>query len=147
MEFIHQLHGPTRIGQYLIDHFADPRWSEFRAAIAFAKRSGTQHVRQSLEEFDRRAQVKISVGVDFLGTSLEGLQDLLHSTPNGQVWIYHNNGPYTFHPKVYLFKNNDRADLLVGSGNLTEGGLFTNYESSELRPEKTRPEQHRHHLA
>jgi HKD family nuclease len=130
MEFIHQPHGPTRIGQYLIDHFADLQWSEFRAAIAFAKRSGTQHLRPPLEEFDRRARVRVSVGVDLLGTSREGLGDLLHCTPNGQIWIYHNNAPYTFHPKVYLFKSNDRADLLVGSGNLTEGGLFTNYESS-----------------
>jgi hypothetical protein len=64
------------------------------------------------------------------GTSLEGLGDLLAATPNGQIYIYRNNGPYTFHPKVYLFKSAHLADLIVGSGNLTGGGLFTNYEAS-----------------
>ena len=71
------------------------------------------------------------MGIDLYGTSREGLLDLLNSTPGGQVWIYHNNAPaVTFHPKVYLFKNDERADVIVGSGNLTRGGLFTNHEAS-----------------
>ncbi len=115
MEFVYQPHGPIRIGQYLNDHFADHTWEEFRAAIAFAKRSRSRHIRSALKEFDKRAKVKISVGVDFFGTSREGLDDLLKSTPNGEVWIFHNNGPYTFHPKIYVFENSDRADLLVGT--------------------------------
>ena len=48
--------------------------------------------------------------------------------PNGRVIVFHNRLPYTFHPKVYLFKSPGAAELLIDSGNLTEGGLFTNYE-------------------
>ena len=36
----------------------------------------------------------------------------------------------TFHPKIYLFKSAVAADIVVGSGNLTGGGLFANYEAA-----------------
>jgi hypothetical protein len=130
MEFITQPFGEVRLGDFLLSHFADPEWTAFRAAIAFVKRSGTQFIRQPLRDFSGRGQARISVGVDLFGTSREGLNDLLEATPGGQVFVYRNNGPYTFHPKVYLFKSEHRADVLVGSGNLTGGGLFTNYEAS-----------------
>lgn len=45
----------------------------------------------------------------------------------------HNENASTFHPKVYVFKNETQAIVVVGSGNLTEGGLFTNYEASVVR--------------
>jgi hypothetical protein len=123
MEFITQPFGEVRLGDFLLSHFADPEWTAFRAAIAFVKRSGTQFIRQPLRDFSGRGQARISVGVDLFGTSREGLNDLLEATPGGQVFVYRNNGPYTFHPE-------HRADVLVGSGNLTGGGLFTNYEAS-----------------
>ncbi|SRR6266478_4433646 len=130
MQFITQPFANVRLGELLLSHLGDPQWTEFRAAVAFVKRSGTQHIRQPLRNFSDRAQVKISVGIDLYGTSLEGLIDLLEATPGGQIFVYRNNGPYTFHPKVYLFKSEHRADIIVGSGNLTGGGLFTNYEAS-----------------
>ncbi|MDO8430913.1 MAG: hypothetical protein Q7S58_00740 [Candidatus Binatus sp.] len=129
MQFITQPFGEARLGEFLLGHLADPQWTIFRAAIAFVKRSGTQYVRQALREFSGRAQVRISVGIDLYGTSREGLSDLLEATAGGQLFVYRNNGPYTFHPKVYVFKSPRRADVLVGSGNLTGGGLFTNYEA------------------
>ena len=129
MDFIAQPLGQVRLGEFLLAHLTDPRWTVFRAAVAFVKRSGTQYVRQALQEFSRRAEVRISVGVDLYGTSREGLTDLLALAPGG-VFVYRNSGPYTFHPKVYLFKSATHADVLAGSGNLTGGGLFTNYEAS-----------------
>jgi hypothetical protein len=130
MQFITQPFGAVRLGEFLLGHLADPQWTVFRAAIAFVKRSGTQFIRQPLRDFSSRAEARISVGIDLFGTSREGLSDLLEATPGGQVFVYRNNGPYTFHPKVYVFKSAQRADVVVGSGNLTGGGLFTNYEAS-----------------
>jgi hypothetical protein len=130
MQFITQPFGEVRLGEFLLSHFADPQWTAFRAAIAFVKRSGTQHIRQPLLNFSNHGTVRVSAGIDLYGTSREGLNDLLNATPNGQIYIYRNNGPYTFHPKVYLFKSAQHADIIVGSGNLTGGGLFTNYEAS-----------------
>ena len=130
MQFITQPFGAVRLGDFLLTHFADPQWTSFRAAIAFVKRSGTLFVRQPLQAFGNRAEVRISVGVDLNGTSREGLTDLLGATEQGQIFVYRNNGPSTFHPKVYLFESEQKADVLVGSGNLTRGGLYTNYEAS-----------------
>ena len=132
MELITQPFGTVRLGEFLLSHLADPQWTTFRAAIAFVKRSGTKFIRQPLRDFATRADVRISVGVDLYGTSSEGLTDLLEATLGGQLFVYRNNGPSTFHPKVYLFRSAERADVLVGSGNLTGGGLFTNYEASLL---------------
>ncbi len=130
MQFITQPFGEMRLGEFLREHLADPQWIGFRAAVAFVKRSGTLYVREALREFRARAEIKISVGVDLYGTSREGLTDLLDAAGAGNVFVYRNNGPNTFHPKVYLFKSAERADIIVGSGNMTRGGLFTNYEAS-----------------
>ena len=129
MEFIHQPSRSNRLGDYLKDKLSGS-WTHFRAAVAFAKRSGTQHVTPALQAFGRIGHVEIIVGIDHRGTSSEALQDLLMAvSPNGQVIVFHNNLPFTFHPKVYLFKSPTNADVVIGSGNLTEGGLFTNYEA------------------
>ena len=71
------------------------------------------------------------IGVDHHGTSSEGLSDLLDSVGvSGEIWINHSEDPYVaFHPKLFLFKADDSALLIVGSGNLTEGGLSTNDEA------------------
>ena len=130
MEFIHQPSPSGRIGDYLTDNLAEP-WTSFRAAVAFVKRSGTRHIAPALAAFSRTSAVEIIAGIDHRGTSAEGLQDLLHAvSPAGRVIVFHNRLPFTFHPKIYLFKSDLAADVLVGSGNLTEGGLFTNYEAA-----------------
>lgn len=130
MEFIHQLSPSGRIGDYLTGNLAEP-WTSFRAAVAFVKRSGTRHIAPALAAFARTSAVEIIAGIDHGGTSAEGLQDLLDAVfPAGRVIVFHNRLPVTFHPKIYLFKTAHTADILVGSGNLTEGGLFTNYEAA-----------------
>jgi HKD family nuclease len=131
VDFIAQPQANFRIGDFLKQAFADPQWTEFRAAVAFVKRSGTKHIGHLLEDFiNRGGQAKISAGVDAGGTSAEGLTDLMQATGTaGNVFIFKNASSSTFHPKIYLFKNATAAAVVVGSGNLTEGGLFTNYEA------------------
>src|SRR5687768_2333441 len=93
------------LGEFLMERLRDPSWTSFRAAVAFAKRSGTRQLRRSLQEFAQRATVKLSIGINHRGTSMEALEDLLASSSPGGVWIFHDKGGPTFHPKVYLFKN------------------------------------------
>ncbi|HVD38997.1 MAG TPA: phospholipase D family protein [Solirubrobacterales bacterium] len=47
-----------------------------------------------------------------------------------EVWVFHDPGARTFHPKVYAVEGDKSAQVVVGSGNLTKGGLFTNYEAA-----------------
>jgi len=130
-QLIVQPQGAPRLGEFLISHLIDRRWDEFRAAIAFVKYSGVRHIETQLRGFSQRARVQIAVGVDYQGSSLEGLSALLSAVAGrGEIWIFHNENESAFHPKLYLFKGPDAADLVVGSGNLTTGGLFTNYEAS-----------------
>ena len=130
MKFLHQPAKANRLGDFLIANF-ECEWSHFRAAIAFVKRSGVKHIAGPLAAFAQSHRVEIIVGIDHDGTSYEGLRDLLAAVqPNGQVIVFHNRLAHTFHPKVYLFKSESAAEVVVGSGNLTEGGLFTNYEAA-----------------
>lgn len=134
MEFIHQPSSANRLGDYLKDNLSKP-WTDFRAATAFVKRSGTRHVAPALAAFSRIGHTEVVAGIDHRGTSAEGLQDLLDAvSPRGRVIVFHNRLPFTFHPKVYLFKSPTVADIVIGSGNLTEGGLFTNYEAALRLP-------------
>ncbi len=130
MEFIHQPAPSNRLGDYLKENLSR-EWTHFRAAVAFVKRSGTRHVAPVLAAFARTGHVEIIAGIDHRGTSMEGLRDLLNSvSPRGRIIVFHNRLPFTFHPKVYLFKSPRAAEILLGSGNLTEGGLFINYEAA-----------------
>jgi HKD family nuclease len=132
-----------RLGDFLLTSLKDESWNEFRAAIAFVKQSGTKHIKEAVDDFSRRGRVRLSVGIDVGGTSAEGFSDLLEALDaRGDIWIFHNAGNPTFHPKVYLFKNDQSADLVVGSGNLTEGGLYTNYEASMRMRLDLRREEH-----
>jgi HKD family nuclease len=130
MELVHQPARSNRLGDFLQANLVGS-WHTFRAAVAFVRRSGTRHLVTRLREFSKTKRAELIVGIDLQGTSKEGLEDLLHATgPGGRVLVFHNAIAATFHPKIYLFKSDTAAEVLIGSGNLTEGGLFTNYEAS-----------------
>ena len=120
----------TRLGDWLNANLG-ANWAVFRGAVAFVKWSGVKHIATMLADFAQTHPVELIVGVDHMGTSYEGLKGLMDAmSPNGRLLVFHNRLFHTFHPKVYLFRSEDRAEVVVGSGNLTEGGLYTNYEVS-----------------
>jgi hypothetical protein len=133
-KFISQPNDAFRLGDFLLEGFAEPEWTEFRGASAFVKRSGTKHIKGALQAFvGRGGGVRFTAGVDAGGTSEQGLRDLIDAVGGaGKIFVYGNGTSSTFHPKVYLFRNANAAHLVVGSGNLTEGGLYTNSEASVL---------------
>ena len=39
---------------------------------------------------------------------------------NARVYVHHNESPVqTFHPKVYVFRNQSNATVLIGSNNIS----------------------------
>jgi hypothetical protein len=75
-------------------------------------------------------RLRFVVGIDLGGTSRDVLEELLR-WKICDVFVIHNAlENVTFHPKVYLFERAESATLFVGSNNLTDGGLYTNYEAS-----------------
>lgn len=131
MDVILQPEGGLRLGEVLLSYLADDRWVEFHAAVAFVRYSGVRHIAQALAEFAARGTVRIAVGVDFGGSTVEGLKALLDCVgDHGEVWVCHNAIGATFHPKLYLFKSAaGDAHVVCSSGNMTQGGMFTNYEA------------------
>ena len=120
-----------RFGVELRESIDSGEWKKFDFAVAWVRRTGIRHLEPSLRSFLRSGGVlRGIVGVDLENTSHEGLQDLLGicADGDGQVFVYHNESIVTFHPKVYLFSNDTRASLIVGSNNLTEAGLYLNTE-------------------
>ncbi|TKF61494.1 hypothetical protein FCV63_00620 [Vibrio lentus] len=122
--------GGKPLGVLLNEELRNESWINFHAAVAFVKRSGVKHLSDSIANFSERGVVKFAIGVDLYGTSIEGVETLCSSVANGEVWVYHNELISTFHPKLYIFSNENQALVIVGSGNLTEGGLYTNEEIS-----------------
>ncbi len=127
---IHHPEGSKRLGDLLVENLSNSEWRVFRAAVAFVKQSGTKHLVAPLKKFLINGDVRLSVGIDLGGTSFEGLQELHEAVgKRGEAYVFHNRARSTFHPKIFLFVNERAAEAFVGSGNLTEGGLFTNYEA------------------
>jgi HKD family nuclease len=133
-----QPHG-DRVGDRLIAELSGGGWNRFRCAVAFAKLSGVRYLDGPLRAFAASGgAASIAVGVDHDGTSFEAVSQLVAAVePGGDVSVVkHLGSPSpTFHPKVFLFTADnanaamiERALLVSGSTNLTEGGLFTNYE-------------------
>lgn len=111
-----------------IEHARDEGYDELKIAVAWAKRSGLGRVWDALGDF--RAQggtVVLVVGVSEGGATKEGLQLALDIAD--EAYVFHDPRR-TFHPKVYLALSSGKRSLLVGSSNLTAGGLSWNYEAS-----------------
>lgn len=68
-----------------------------------------------------------TIGIDLGGTSKEALSELYSWGVNVNI-VKHRIPGHTFHPKIYLFEWKNRAEVFLGSSNLTEGGFFRNYE-------------------
>jgi len=109
-----------------------------KGAYAFASKSGIEILLKD-RVFDSlldRGEFSLIVGIDEITdlASLEALSTIKDSKPNLTVKAFdHNNRGSLFHPKLSYFKNQDNSgNLIVGSGNLTLGGLRRNREAFSL---------------
>jgi HKD family nuclease len=97
-------------------------------AVAWAKRSGLTRIEDRVRALrGRRKRIRALIGIDQHGATEEGLRLALDLFTEARV--YHDTSPKrTFHPKVYVIEGSARARVVMGSGNLTAGGLYENYE-------------------
>ncbi|PNI09420.1 hypothetical protein CXX84_03910 [Arthrobacter sp. AFG7.2] len=102
-----------------------------RFLVAWGKTSGLSRLSNELtSSIKRGGRVEAIVGVDEGGASIEGLQGLIDLTTESYVFHNPRRPVRTFHPKLYIFENDQETNILIGSGNLTLGGLFRNYEAA-----------------
>lgn len=115
-------------------------------AVAFAKSSGVSLLFDHLADYVSSGGIaEITIGVDHQGTSRQGLELLLES--GAAVYVFHNPGFQTFHPKIYLFERTGYESIaFAGSSNLTRGGLYENFEFNvRLEHDLTSDEDSRRH--
>ena len=126
-----------RFGTELLRHVDQvdripPYWDTLDIAVAWVRASGMAHLSDRLANFlQHGGQLSVVVGIDLLNTTREGLQALLDLERHGrcETFVYHNEAGSIFHPKLYLFRNEEEARLIVGSDNITESGLYVNVEA------------------
>lgn len=104
--------------------------------VAFARLSGYTKLEATLcAALDAGLSVRFVVGLDFYHTEppvLEALFALVECYPDQfELFISGPKRTRTFHPKVYAFQYADAScKMVIGSANLTAGGLSLNHEFS-----------------
>ena len=112
---------------WLTDVLVNSSATRLQLAVAWVRRSGLARLNDSLAAFRQRGgEASAIVGIDEGGATAQGLR--LAMEVFDSVHIYHERGSRTFHPKVYLASGATMANILIGSSNLTAGGLFSNNE-------------------
>lgn len=129
-----------QVGNYIKDCLEDSKYNKLTIIVAFAKNSGVLRLKESLEAFRKSGgEIDVYVGIDLDGTSYEALVSLLRIV--NKLTVVHLESGQTFHPKIYSFTSDDEGVLIVGSNNLTSGGLWTNIEASLILSEDNRAEK------
>ena len=106
---------------------------EVTICVAFIKQSGFYEIRENLVlALKKGTAFTVFAGLDFYLTEPSTLRNLLELSiryKNMNLYLCEERRA-TFHPKLYFSIFNNKASLLIGSANLTKGGLETNNEVS-----------------
>ena len=93
--------------------------------VAFLKLSGLNKIIEKLKE--KTANSLFYIGTDFYLTEPAALRKLFNS---GHTVFITKKEKCTYHPKIFYFKKDNNVSIIIGSANLTSGGLETNIEAS-----------------
>lgn len=127
----YNLQEDTSVAKELIKQFKSKRYKSFTCLVAFASYGGVSALTDYIETGKKDGMdIKVILGIDQKATSKDALEEVLKWDVNAK--IYHTDSSNIFHPKVYLFENEDIFTLIVGSNNLTVPGLVRNIECSLL---------------
>lgn len=111
---------------------------EIFIAVAFLKKSGLDWLIKDIENFiEKGGSLTCYIGTNFYITDPKALTSLLKiSKDNSNCILFiqssssrRQNGK-TFHPKVYCLQAENNFTAIVGSSNLTNGGLIQNIEGN-----------------
>lgn len=110
---------------------------ECRIAVAFVSAGGFSLVEPAFRQcLQKGGYAEFLVGLDLSATDPQALWTLYQisqTEPNMACYCFSELGiSAVYHPKLYVMKASDMATILVGSSNLTEGGLRENVEVNAL---------------
>ncbi len=109
------------------------RADRLECLVAFAKTSALDDMMEELERaLIRGLKARFAIGLDFYLTEPDLLRKLWKLGNDHALELYLSDSSETFHPKIYAFQSEEQCSVLVGSANLTHGGLSRNYEASAV---------------
>ena len=111
-----------------------------KISVAFLKMTGIKYIENALlQSLEKGASFEIIAGLDFKTTDPKAMMYFIQlSKENKNVHIYcygdrdENKTDIVFHPKIYLFKNAKQMSSVIGSSNMTAGGLESNFEVNSV---------------
>ncbi|HET7121746.1 MAG TPA: phospholipase D family protein [Solirubrobacterales bacterium] len=116
-------------GAFLAGALEDDAISRLTIVVAWARFGGLRRFQSDFTAFRKRGgKLRVILGIDEGIATIPGLSLAIEMAD--EAYVFHDRGSRTFHPKVYFAEGVDKALLLVGSSNLTAGGLYSNYEAS-----------------
>lgn len=126
---LHQPLAKFRLIELIKDTLSQPHiYDDFVIAVAYAKSGVLKELETHISEWKKNeGKISALVGIDQKITSKESL--LFIERNFDKSFIVNLKGT-TYHPKIYLFKGPNDARVIIGSNNLTSGGLETNFESA-----------------
>ncbi|MCY3973716.1 MAG: phospholipase D family protein [Candidatus Dadabacteria bacterium] len=104
-----------------------PDIDNYLFSIAFVRRNGVERIQDNLRVVAKRA--KFFIGIRNGITSVQSMFSLLKLGISPYA-VDTASSKKIFHPKIYMAYNKTRAYVLMGSSNLTFGGLNQNIEAS-----------------
>ena len=111
--------------------------NDCRIAVAFVSTGGLGLLASDFQRcLERNGHVEFLVGLDLSSTDPQALWTLYQmSQAHSSVSLYcfgRLESGAIYHPKLYIAGSDARATIVVGSSNLTEGGLKENVEVNVL---------------
>ena len=108
------------------------------AAFAFASAQGVKLLGAEavFSKFLKASEFTIIVGLDGITDTraVDELRKLNKSHPNFKPKLFlHSTGGSIFHPKTMWLKTSKGGVIITGSGNLTSGGLKSNWEAMSIQ--------------
>lgn len=98
--------------------------------IAFAMESGVEAVLPTLKTAAKNgAEIKILIGDYLYITNPRALEQLQNELPTAHIRLFKSDGR-SFHPKAYLFQDDVKNHVIVGSSNLSKSALTNGVEWS-----------------
>lgn len=116
----------SHLGEHIIRQME--KSSTVYILTSFVMKSGVQFIKESLQRtLQSCADIKICTGDYLFITQPEALRELMNISEKIEIRVWKSNG-VSFHPKAYLFQDETRDCLFVGSSNLSRSALTNGVE-------------------
>ena len=114
---------------FVTNAIEDPGIDQLLVVTAWLRTSGLHILAPSIGGLRAKpGRADLLVGLDYGGTTRQALDAAVRVFD--RVYVVHDIEGRTFHPKLYFARGKSRGYLLIGSNNLTAGGVGFNYEAA-----------------